>query len=165
MDEPTNHLDIEMRQALTVALQSFTGALVLVSHDRHLVANTVDQFILIENGEIFTFAGDLKDYRQKVLPTTTKQEARSPKALKSKTANSRKQGRQLRTRLTTIDNRMERITRKLSEVAMAMGNPDVYQKDEAMALQDLLRDQQELREQLEGLENEWLELNSELESL
>ena len=68
MDEPTNHLDIEMRQALTVALQAFAGALILVSHDRHLMANAVDQFLLVEDGYVSVFAGDLADYRNRVLP-------------------------------------------------------------------------------------------------
>ena len=58
MDEPTNHLDMEMRQALTMALQSFGGAILLISHDRHLLANNVDQFLLVEEGSIGEFDGD-----------------------------------------------------------------------------------------------------------
>ncbi|MBC8272152.1 MAG: ATP-binding cassette domain-containing protein [Gammaproteobacteria bacterium] len=67
MDEPTNHLDIDMRQALTVALQTFDGAILLISHDRHLLANAVDSFLLLERGRLTEFNGDLEDYRRFVL--------------------------------------------------------------------------------------------------
>ena len=67
MDEPTNHLDMDMRQALTVALQDFSGAIVLISHDRHLLANTVDEFLIINEGKIERFNGDLLDYRKMIL--------------------------------------------------------------------------------------------------
>ena len=67
MDEPTNHLDMDMRQALTVALQDFGGAILLISHDRHLLANTVDEFLIINEGNLSTYNGDLEDYRKTVL--------------------------------------------------------------------------------------------------
>ena len=67
MDEPTNHLDIDMRQALTVALQTFDGAILLISHDRHLLANAVDSFLLLDRGRLTEFNGDLEDYRRFVL--------------------------------------------------------------------------------------------------
>src|SRR5690606_14376224 len=62
LDEPTNHLDLEMRQALTMALQEFEGAVIVVSHDRHLLRNTVDQFLLVADGRVSEFDGDLEDY-------------------------------------------------------------------------------------------------------
>ena len=64
LDEPTNHLDLEMRHALTLALQSYEGALVVISHDRHLLRNTVDEFYLVADGAVKEFDGDLKDYQQ-----------------------------------------------------------------------------------------------------
>ena len=64
LDEPTNHLDLEMRHALTLALQGYEGALVVISHDRHLLRNTVDQFYLVANGSVNEFDGDLDDYQQ-----------------------------------------------------------------------------------------------------
>ena len=67
MDEPTNHLDMDMRQALTVALQEFGGAILLISHDRHLLANTVDEFLIIDKGKLSRFNGDLEDYRKLIL--------------------------------------------------------------------------------------------------
>ena len=71
MDEPTNHLDMDMRQALTVALQGFGGAILLISHDRHLLANTVDEFLIIDNGILDNFKGDLEDYRRSVLKSSS----------------------------------------------------------------------------------------------
>ena len=79
MDEPTNHLDMDMRQALTVALQDFSGAIVLISHDRHLLANTVDEFLIINHGKIERFNGDLLDYRKMVLQGPHKESSKSKK--------------------------------------------------------------------------------------
>ena len=67
LDEPTNHLDMDMREALSVALQAYTGALVVVSHDRHLLATIVDSLWLIDNGRLQPYQGDLRDYRREVL--------------------------------------------------------------------------------------------------
>jgi ATP-binding cassette subfamily F protein 3 len=81
MDEPTNHLDMEMRQALTMALQSFGGAILLISHDRHLLANNVDQFLLVEDGSLNEFDGDLHDYSLRILKNLNKTQSR--KSVKS----------------------------------------------------------------------------------
>ena len=67
MDEPTNHLDMEMRHALTIALQAFKGAILLISHDRHLLNSSVDHFYLVDNGGVDTFNGDLNDYKNYIL--------------------------------------------------------------------------------------------------
>ena len=174
MDEPTNHLDIEMRQALTVALQAFAGALILVSHDRHLMANAVDQFLLVEDGCVSIFPGDLADYRTRVLPG--KEKDALPTDLAAETVSPRtatrpgKEVRQLKTRLNTLDNRMERLQRKLGEVEQQLSDPAIYQSRDGHAkqevdLQSLLRDQTELKEQLEAMEGEWLEVSAELESI
>lgn len=162
MDEPTNHLDIDMRQALTVALQSFAGALIIVSHDRHLMANSVDEFLLIEGGKVRQFNGDLGDYRTKVLPNTkTVSEKEKPA---EKPGRPAKEIRQLKTRMNTIDTRMERLQRKLGEVEASLNDPGIYQDQDNPDLQNLLRDQIELASQLSDLENEWLEASHKLDS-
>ena len=174
MDEPTNHLDIEMRQALTVALQAFAGALILVSHDRHLMANAVDQFLLIENGSVTRFQGDLSDYRSRVLPTGVDPGPSENTSIKKEPAKGAarpgKEIRQLKTRLNTLEKKMERLQRKLSEVEVQLADPAIYQEPQSqdasgMSLQSLLRDQTELKEQLEELEGEWLEISTDLESV
>lgn len=186
MDEPTNHLDIDMRQALTVALQSFIGALVMVSHDRHLIQNTVDEFILIEDGGVSTYQGDMQDYarRSETLRTApeevieeTRQETRgdvSDTALpngKSETWTEKKSGarpgkllRQLKTRIKTLESQLERLQNKLGEVETSLNDPGMFQDHENPKLQVLLTDQLALTEQIDALENEWLELQQEAES-
>ena len=81
LDEPTNHLDMEMRQALEIALQSYQGALVIVSHDRYLLRTTVDEFYLVANQKVTPFAGDLEDYQKWM----TQQNASKPASTKSAT--------------------------------------------------------------------------------
>jgi ATP-binding cassette subfamily F protein 3 len=186
MDEPTNHLDMEMRQALTVALQSFSGALLLISHDRHLLANTVNQFLLVDGGGIETFDGDLSDYRKIVLgsvntpiknvPVISEKSASEKSASEksvSKKSVSRKQdhkkSKQLRTRIGTMEKKLERLQRKLTEVETHLSAPDSYEegygKDEGAGLHALIRDQVELKDQIHEIENKWLELHSDLEAL
>ena len=166
MDEPTNHLDIEMRQALTIALQTYNGALVLVSHDRHLMTNTVDQFLLVSAGLVQEFSGDMSDYRSRVLPTSNPDsQTRDSKPVETPVKRPGKAARQLRTRIKTMDERMARLHRKLDEVNDQLADPDTYNDHENPDLQSLLRDQIELKTQLEEMEAEWLELSEELESL
>ena len=163
-----------MRQALTVALQAFAGALILVSHDQHLMANAVDQFLLVENGCVGIFPGDLADYRNRVLPGKEKDALPTNWAAKTvpprKATRPGKEVRQLKTRLNTLDNRMERLQRKLGEVEQQLSDPAIYQSRDDHAkqeidLQSLLRDQTELKKQLEAMEGEWLEVSTELESI
>ena len=167
MDEPTNHLDIDMRQALTMALQTYEGALVLVSHDRHLMVNAVDRFILIADGRVEPFPGDLSDYRSRVLPVSRKaqktQEETTP--ARPQQPGPGKVARRLRTRIRTMDERMARLHRKLGQVNQHLADPEQYQNHDNPDLQPLLREQLSLTSELEQLEAEWLSLNEELETL
>ena len=168
MDEPTNHLDLDMRQALTVALQSFEGAIVLVSHDQHLVENTVDQLLLIEDGRVTPFTGDIEDYRVRQLPGRKPQAPRQKQEAPVETkpvARPGKQLRQLRTRINTVTTRMERLQRKLAEVESRLTDPALYEDHDNADLHGLLRDQLSLKEELEPLEEEWLDLSGQLEAL
>ncbi len=170
MDEPTNHLDMDMRQALTVALQSFAGALLLISHDRHLLANTVNQFLLVDGGKIERFDGDLSDYRQKVLGAglvPAKKEARVEKhvTVPRPKRTDHKQSKQIRTRINTVEKRLERLQRKLAEVETGLATPEQYNGDGGAELQNLIRDQMELALQIEEIEEQWLSLNAELDLL
>lgn len=162
MDEPTNHLDIEMRQALTIALQSFSGALVLVSHDQHLMMNTVDQFLLVADGRVTPFSGDLEDYRQNLLSGAGEKTASKP-TRQGASRRPGKQARQLRTRLNTLGKRMERLERKLKETEEKLNDPGIYENPDNPDLQSLIRDQVSLSEELSSLEDEWLELHDQLE--
>jgi len=167
MDEPTNHLDIEMRQALTVALQEFAGAIVLISHDRHLLANTVDSFLLVEDGRVEEFDGDLADYRERLLGASAAQPAAS-REHKATTKTSRKnafrENRQLQSRLKTLESRLERLQRKRREVDEQLADAALYQNNRDADLQGLLREQLSLKEQIEEVEETWLATSEALEA-
>jgi ATP-binding cassette subfamily F protein 3 len=165
MDEPTNHLDMDMRQALTVALQEFGGAILLISHDRHLLVNTVDEFLIIEDGELNKFDGDLEDYRKSILKNkSVKLNAKDSKTSKEKQPNriDKKEARQIRAKVATHEKTLKRLQTKLLETEEILNNPDAYLKDEGPDLQSLLRTQIGLKDQIEELEGEWLEMNTKL---
>lgn len=182
LDEPTNHLDMDMCHALTVAIQAFCepstwpkarpgGAIMLISHDQHLLANVVDEFFLIEDGRVVVFDGDLADYRDRLLgrPDDKRRERPAesqPGMARDASAKAdHRAGRQLRTRLKTIEKQLERLQRKMSSVESELSQSDVYERDTGISLNQLLRNQLELREQIDGLEAEWLEKSAELEEL
>jgi ATP-binding cassette subfamily F protein 3 len=165
MDEPTNHLDIDMRHALTLALQSFEGALLLISHDRHLLANTVDGFLLVEKGQVVIFEGDLDDYRKRVLNPQKPIVDELAKPSVSSNPNTGKQIRQLKTQIKTLEERLERLHRKLAEVDLALGNSDLYLLSDDTDLQGLLRDKLSLETETATVEEQWLERQEQLESL
>ncbi len=166
LDEPTNHLDMEMRQALTIALQDFSGAILLVSHDRHLLANSVDTFMLVENGSLQIFDGNLEDYRQRLLGGQLNIPVISNgKKPGQQNKSDHRQVRQLRTRLKTLESRIERLQRKLEEVEMKLAESTGYDQDQIGNLQSLIRDQTTLKDEIAALEEEWLEKTDALDLL
>ena len=170
LDEPTNHLDIDMRHALTVALQSFEGALLLISHDRHLLANTVDHFLLVENGNLTIFKGDLEDYRMRVLSSRVIERSATDRPANEKPAlpkdqNTGKQLRQLKTRIKTLEERLARLQSKLQATDEALTNTDLYLQADDSNLQNLLREKLGLEEEIELLEEEWLSHHETIENL
>jgi len=167
LDEPTNHLDIEMRQALTVALQDFEGAIVLISHDRHLLANTVDTFLLVADGAVANFDGDLADYRERLLGGAAGNELRAAPDAPARAAkkNTFRENQQLTTRLKTLEARLERLHRKLAAVDEGLADVSLYQEPNAGALQGLLREQLNLKEQIAEVELEWMSTSEALEAL
>ncbi|HAK51427.1 MAG TPA: ABC transporter ATP-binding protein [Gammaproteobacteria bacterium] len=162
LDEPTNHLDMEMCQALTIALQEFPGAIVLISHDRHILANTVDEFLLVDDGGVQRYAGDLQDYRAKLFGE--KPIVSPPAAIDKPKPTTHKAARQLRTKIKTLDQRLERLSRKLADIETRLSNPDIYTRDQGVSVQQLLKDQLELKSQIEDIETQWLDLSAQLET-
>ena len=163
MDEPTNHLDMDMRQALTVALQDFTGAIVLISHDRHLLANTVDEFLIINEGKIERFNGDLLDYRKMILQGPHKESSTNKEDNEDKIKN-RKDLKKIKTQILSIEKTLKRLNRKLAETQEFLNSPELYNDSSKMNLHDLLRDQVNLDTEIKSTEQEWLRLNEELEN-
>ncbi|HEX6156480.1 MAG TPA: ATP-binding cassette domain-containing protein [Burkholderiales bacterium] len=160
LDEPTNHLDLETREALAVALAQFEGTLVLVSHDRHLLRATTDQFLIVANGTLQAFDGDLDDYRdwllkRNVSPPVEKKTA--PKPVKAKPANRKP----IEARIKRLEELMTRLNARKSEIDAKLGDPAVYQDGEA--LKALLHDQAYVAREIEQVEAEWLAKQAELE--
>jgi ATP-binding cassette subfamily F protein 3 len=168
MDEPTNHLDIEMRQALTMALQSFGGAILLISHDRHLLANNVDQFLLVENGSILEFGGDLNDYSLRILKNLNKSHASKSTTIKESTPGAQRQLdqkkiKQLKNEIHAAEKRLKRLQEKIAGVEGILQSPESYDGDFQDDLHDLIRNQTELKTEIEEVEQTWLNLNEQLE--
>lgn len=184
LDEPTNHLDLEMRQALTDALTYYEGSLVVVSHDRHLLRSTVNEFYLVHNGKVDEFKGDLDDYQkwlneQNALELAKKSENPTPCKAESSGENSavnRKEQKRLeaelrqataplRKKLTQLEKELEKLTAKLAEVEVLLTDNDLYNPENKTKLTDTLAQQVELKKQLESVEMEWLEVQGELEEM
>ena len=169
MDEPTNHLDMEMRQALTMALQSFGGAILLISHDRHLLANNVDQFLLVEDGSLNEFDGDLHDYSLRILKNLNKAQPGKSKKKDSPTEGANKKAeqkiiRQLKAEVMSAEKRLKRLQGKITEVEAVLQSPDTYNGDFQEDLHDLIRNQSELKSEIEEVEQVWLSLSEQLEA-
>jgi ATP-binding cassette, subfamily F, member 3 len=162
LDEPTNHLDLETREALAVALAQFEGTLVLVSHDRHLLRATTDQFLIVANGTLQAFDGDLEDYREwllkrNVAPKPAAEKKPAPVAKKAKPGNRKP----IEARIKRLEELMTRLNTQKSEIDARLGDPAVYQDGEA--LKALLHDQAYVAREIEQVEAEWLAKQAELE--
>jgi ATP-binding cassette subfamily F protein 3 len=155
LDEPTNHLDLETREALTVALAQFEGTLVLVSHDRHLLRATTEQLLVVKDGRVEPFDGDLDEYRDAVLqkeapaPAAKREKASPPRPAKSKNQASRNKRR---------EEQIAKLGSRKSALEAQLADPKVYQ--DAEKVREVLADQAYVARELEALENEWLESNA-----
>lgn len=174
LDEPTNHLDLEVRHALTVALQAFAGAIVVVSHDRHLLRNTVDEFWLIDSGKVESFAGDLSDYQNWLAEDKSAKEVESrpvdeekkpekdKKAQRQSAAAAREKLKPFTQVIRQLEQKMEAIQKRLLQVEQSLAAPELYE-GAGSELQMLLKEQGTLRQELSQLEESWLEKSHELE--
>lgn len=180
LDEPTNHLDLEVRHALTVALQEFAGAVVVISHDRHLLKNTVDEFLLVHDGRVEPFDGSLADY-QRWLSQTQKDADRAPsnrttdsvdggakvdkKEQRQKAAEKRAQLKPLTQKVKRLERELTQLNTALEDVEQLLADPALYSEQRSSELPGLLQQQGELKNQLSECEEQWLEASEELESL
>ena len=162
LDEPTNHLDLETREALTVALAQFEGTLVLVSHDRHLLRATTDQFMIVAGGRLKPFDGDLEDYRNWLL-NPEKKEKVSPKEIPRRRAEKTANRKPLESRIKRLEEQIARATAKKAEIEARLSDQTLYEERNAEALKGALLDQAYVGKELEQLEAEWLEKQAELE--
>ena len=164
LDEPTNHLDLETREALTVALAQFEGTLVLVSHDRHLLRATTDQFLIVAQGRLQPFDGDLDDYRDWLLKSKQEKPA-APAPIKRAVAPkpSSSTRKNLEARLKRLEDLIGRLQSRKAEIETRLADPAIYQGASKAALEAVLLDQAHVGKELVQLEGEWLEKQAELE--
>jgi ATP-binding cassette, subfamily F, member 3 len=161
LDEPTNHLDLETREALTVALAQFEGTLVLVSHDRHLLRATTDQFLIVADGSLQPFDGDLDDYRDWLLKSKLEKPAGPrKKGLAPIPSFSRKN---LETRIKRLEEMIARLNAKKADMEARLADPAIYLDESKEALEAVLRDQAYVGKELGQLEGEWLDKQAALE--
>jgi ATP-binding cassette subfamily F protein 3 len=170
LDEPTNHLDLDMRHALTVALQEFTGAMVLVSHDRHLLSSVCDRFLLVDQGEVSAFDGDLDAYRQWLAQSknvANKVPAPTKSATKAKSVSSKAGGpnpQKLQARLKELESSLASLHAQKAQLDLALSQADIYEPANRERLQHYSRDQASVTQRIDDIELEWLELSGQLES-
>ncbi len=176
MDEPTNHLDMPTREALTVALSSFEGALLVVSHDRHLLRATTDQLWLVHDGSVQPFDGDLDDYAAWVLDqrrseTRTSASGATPVRRRDQrrlTAGERerrtKERRPIQARADAVETRLQVAADELKALDAQLADPTFYTSD-ADQVSLALRRRGDLDRQLLALEAQWFELQAQLEAM
>ncbi|OBW91815.1 ABC transporter ATP-binding protein [Gallibacterium genomosp. 3] len=176
LDEPTNHLDLDMRQALTEALMDYEGSLVVVSHDRHLLRNTVSEFYLVHDHKVDNFDGDLEDYQKWLLslePTdntasnnqapTKENEFLQRKEQKRREAELREQTAPLRKEIQKLEKQLEQLSTELATIEEHLADNDLYLSENKDQLTQLLTQQASLKKELEVVESSWLEKQEELE--
>ena len=175
LDEPTNHLDLEMRLALTMALQEFSGAVLVVSHDRHLLKSTTDNFYLVADGKVEEFDGDLEDYarwlveyRQRNAPvsnTPVNPDKTDKKAQRQAAAALRQQLAPHKREADKLEAELGKLHEQLAKVDASLGDSDIYEPARKHELRDLLAEQAKLKVREAEFEEAWMEALETLESM
>ncbi|MGH8398695.1 MAG: ATP-binding cassette domain-containing protein [Gammaproteobacteria bacterium] len=181
LDEPTNNLDLETRHALTMALAQFEGTLLLVSHDRHLLRATTDQFMLVADGKLAPFDGDLDDYRTWLIQKAAEQRAGSQPGNGSDvpTINRRErrradaharqrltqQRKPLQRELEKLDQEMERLSAEKARLEMLLADTATYEDKNKVLLTESLQKQSQVSERLAEIEERWLEIQEAVTQL
>ena len=185
LDEPTNHLDLNMRHALNIALQSFEGALLVVSHDRHLLQTVTDELWLVANGRLQTYKDDLEAYARWLLKSrvthsirsdaqqdssqdglnnaTSSLSAEQRRQRKRDEAELRKQLRPMTLRTQAIEKRIDQLETAAKKREVELASSDIYEDAQKDKLKKLLQQQGTETAELDELEVEWMDLNERLE--
>ena len=175
LDEPTNHLDLEMRLALTMALQEFSGAVLVVSHDRHLLKSTTDDFLLVADGKVEPFDGDLDDYarwlvdyRQRHAPvsnTPVNLDKTDKKAQRQAAAALRQQLAPHKRQADKLERDLGEVHEKLAKIEAILSDSGLYEAARKDELRDLLAQQAKLKVREGELEEQWMEALELLEEM
>lgn len=167
LDEPTNHLDIEMRESLLMALQSFAGAVIVVSHDRSLLRGICDRLLLVDQGRVTDFSGDLEDYAQylnqrgKAAPATT-DKGGERREQRRREAEERNRLAPMRAELRNIERDLATAESQRAKLDELLADGDFYQRSTPAEQQQRLKERAALQAKIEGLENAWLEASEQL---
>lgn len=186
LDEPTNHLDLEMRQALSLALQNFVGAVILVSHDRELIANVCDELYLVHDGQCDIFDKDITDYSQWLNETRKQQQKQltaekkqanenkvshetatilSKEEQRKKSAEQRKLTAPLRKKIVDNEQLLEKLTQKISNIEEKLADTSLYEDNRKNELLTLLNEQTALKQHIEQVEENLIAMMMALEEL
>ena len=161
LDEPTNHLDVDAREALVQALNAYTGAVVIVSHDRHMIETTADRLVLVHDGTAREFDGSLDDYIGFVLAGDQKPAGDAEKVNKKEArrlaAQAREKGSALRKRASEAETELARLTAQRSAIERAMFDPSGVDASLAgRTMTDLLKERADIERRIEAAESAWL---------
>jgi ATP-binding cassette subfamily F protein 3 len=180
LDEPTNHLDLDMRQALTLALQSFEGAMVIVSHDRYLLRATTDDLYLVHDRQVAPFDGDLTDYykwlqdqqkaerkeqQAQAAPKDNTNSAAAKKDQKRREAELRKLTAPIRKKLTQLEAKMDKLNEIVADSEQQLSESSLYDAENKAKLNQVLATQAQAKSELEEVEMEWMSEQETLEEM
>ena len=163
LDEPTNHLDIEARESLVQALSGYNGAVIMISHDRHLVELTADRLVLVADGKATDFAGNLDDYRSLVLGRDSGSTASRSrrKDERRRAAVERERTRELKKAVDKAENEVNELTRSRDEIDRILFDPSTH---EGTTVTELMTRRRKIETALEKAETRWIEASTTLES-
>ena len=157
LDEPTNHLDLEMRQALAIALQDYRGAVLLVSHDRHLLRQCADDFWLVADGTVRRFRDDLDAY------TALRRKRSAVKRPASRDRPPRGNSGSLSREQARLERRLEQLNRRLEDIDAGLGEPNLHERPDDLAR--LVAERRRAAEEVERAEAAWLSVQGEIDRL
>lgn len=184
LDEPSNHLDVDTREALASALAEFSGSMLMVSHDRHLLRTTVDSFWIVADGKVHEFDGDLEDYREWLNARQAESRAQARSEMSANNPDSsgldRKTQRRLeaeqrqklailrkplQAKLTAVEKEMDSLRVRLEKLDSLIADADLYSDARRTERQQVLAEHGELDKRMESLETDWLEIQTALEEI
>ncbi len=174
LDEPTNHLDLEMRHALSIALQDFQGAMVIVSHDRHMLKTVTDELLIVDNKKVTFFTGDLEDYAQwikdknksaqlKTQRIETENKSISRKEQRKRDADLRKKLQPLKRVVDQLEKKLDQLHQKQQQLETSLADPSIYQAENKNKLKQTLVTKSKVDKSLEEIEMQWMEVSEEYE--
>ena len=167
LDEPTNHLDVDAREALVQALNDFEGAVILISHDRHMVELTADRLVLVEDGTAKEYPGSIEDYIDFVLGRGQPKDAFEGKSKKDRrtSAKEREEARLARRSVTAAEDQIARLQAQIAALDADLARPSAATGGGARSTSELLRKRAEAAAELEAAEGKWLEAQESLEQM